>query len=251
MTEEPERGLYVYGVVAAGGPPLPAVAGVGGGELRLVTEGDLAAVVSPVSLGLRTGRRAELLSHSDVLNSVALERDVVPVQFGTVMVDEDEVVRDLLVDQEAWLLHLLRRVADAVQLNLRATYVQDQVLAEIVRRSPQIAALRARTRDLPTGVPHPDALQLGRLVAEEMEATRAADRDGLVRTIAPLAREVSVRDRADADTVVDVALLVDRDSVDEVDDALEILAEEIHDRIRMSLTGPLAPFDFVREESWV
>jgi hypothetical protein len=252
MSEDPQRGLYVYGVVAAAGyPPLPAVPGVGGEPLELVTHGDLAAVVSPVSLGLRRGRRAELLSHSDVLNAIAVERDVVPAQFGTVMHDEGEVVRDLLHDQEPGLLHLLDRLSGAVQLNLRATYVQDQVLGEIVRANPRVAALRERTRDLPPGVPHPDAVQLGRLVSDEMEVARAVDRDALLRTITPLAREVRVRDRTDIDTVVDVALLVDRDAVAGVEDSLEGIAAEVHPRIRMSLTGPLAPFDFVREESWV
>jgi hypothetical protein len=253
MGEGSGRGLYVYGVVGAGADatPLPDLTGVGGAALDLVVSNELAAVVSPVSLDLRTGRRAELLSHSEVLNAVAAQREVIPVQFGTVMLDEHEVVSELLEAQESWLRHLLDHLADAVQLNLRATYVEERVLAEIVRRSPRIAALRERTRSLPEGVLHPDSVQLGRLVSDEMEATRADDRESLVQSVVPLAREVFLRDRADVATVVDLALLVGRRSVADVEARLEAIAEDVHERIRMSLTGPLAPFDFVREESWV
>jgi hypothetical protein len=207
-------------------------------------------VVSPVPLGLRSGRRAELLSHSEVLNTLAKTHDVIPVTFGTVMRGEPEVVHELLEAQAPWLGHLLQRLAGTVQLNFRATYVQERVLAELVRGNPEIASLRERTRGLPSGVPHPDALRLGRLVADELEATRVEDREALVQVVAPLARELVVRDRADADTVADLALLVDRGSPRDVEARLERVAEEHHERMRMTLTEPLAPFDFVREESW-
>jgi hypothetical protein len=50
--------------------------------------------------------------------------------------------------------------------------------------------------------------------------------------------------------VLDRALLVDRESVALVETELERVATDVHERIRLQLTGPLAPFDFVEDEPW-
>jgi hypothetical protein len=48
--------------------------------------------------------------------------------------------------------------------------------------------------------------------------------------------------------VLDVALLVDDSGAPRLVDALEALAEAVHERILLRLVGPLAPFDFVGAE---
>jgi hypothetical protein len=65
-----------------------------------------------------------------------------------------------------------------------------------------------------------------------------------------LVRESRVRERGTTDHVLDLALLVDRESLGVVERELEAIATDVHERIRLQLTGPLAPFDFVQEEPW-
>jgi hypothetical protein len=50
--------------------------------------------------------------------------------------------------------------------------------------------------------------------------------------------------------ILDVALLVEDEQASALEDHLEMLAEQVHDRVRLSLTGPLAPYDFVSEVAW-
>jgi hypothetical protein len=45
--------------------------------------------------------------------------------------------------------------------------------------------------------------------------------------------------------VLDLALLVDADRAQEVEDHLEHLAAEATGRLRFRLAGPMAPYDFV------
>ena len=47
---------------------------------------------------------------------------------------------------------------------------------------------------------------------------------------------------------MDVAVLVDDDRRDEFEQQLEDLAEAVHERIRLRLVGPVAPFDFVGDD---
>ena len=97
MPEPGDTGLYVYGIVPSTGSSLPEhLRGMDGHAVELVTDGELGAVVTAISLPRPPGRRRDLLSHSDVLNALATDLDVVPLRFGTVLPDADAVVRDLL-----------------------------------------------------------------------------------------------------------------------------------------------------------
>jgi hypothetical protein len=251
MPEPGNTGLYVYGIVPSTSSALPEeLRGMDGHAVELVTYEGLGAVVTEVAIPRPPGRRRDLLSHSDVLNALAAELDVVPLRFGTVFPDGEAIIRDLLTARTGALTKLLARLTDAVQLNLRATYVEERVLAEVVEENPEIRDLRRRTRHLPEGTPHPEALRLGRLVSLALEDKRREDSALLAECVLPLVRESRLRERATTDHVLDVALLVDRESVAMVESELERVATDVHQRIRLQLTGPLAAFDFVEEEPW-
>ena len=251
MPEPGDRGLYVYGVVASVDAAPPGDArGMDGHPLELVSTESLGALVTEVSLPRPPGRRRDLMSHSDVLNVMATEWDVVPVRFGTVFPSRDEVVDKLLTARSAELTALLERVGDATQFNLRATYVEERVLADVVRADPEIRRLKERTERLPAGTTHPEVLRLGRLVSGAMAAQRREDSAVLAGRVLPLVKDSRVRERSATDHVLDLALLVDRAAMGVFEEELEELAGEVHERIRLQLTGPLAPFDFLEGEPW-
>src|SRR3954447_11991008 len=133
MAEPGDTGWYVYGIVPSTGSLAPVdIQGMDGRGVEVIPGGGLGAVVTEISLPRPPGRRRELLSHSDVLNAVVRHHDVVPLRFGTIFADTQAVVDDLLVARSTALRRSLDRVFDAVQLNLRATYVEERVLADVV-----------------------------------------------------------------------------------------------------------------------
>jgi Gas vesicle synthesis protein GvpL/GvpF len=250
MPEPSDSGLYAYGIVPSGSRVPDHLRGMDGHAVELVTDDALAAVVTAVVLPRPPGRRRDLLSHSDVLNSLAVQQDVIPLKFGTVFPDAGAIVQDLLAARSAPLSMLLDRLRGAVQLNLRASYVEERVLAGVVQGNREISELRDRTQGFPEGTPHPDALRLGRLVSGALDDLRTEDSAMLVERVLPMVRESRIRERATTDHVLDIAMLVDRESIAFVESELERVAAEVHERIRLQLTGPLAPFDFLEEEPW-
>ena len=120
-------GCYVYGVVPAGAE-VDGLLGVDDQEVSFVDAGDVAVAVSPLDLDRPPARRAELMAHSRVVDALADAGPVVPVRFGSVALDEESAVEEVLADDRD-LVVLLQRLAEVVQLNLRATYVEEQVLA--------------------------------------------------------------------------------------------------------------------------
>jgi Gas vesicle synthesis protein GvpL/GvpF len=246
----PDTGYYVYGVVPAVERERPALAGIDARAVEYVEHGDVVAAVSVFVLDRPPGRRAELLAHSAVLEALAADGPVVPVQFGSVLADRDAVVSDLLEPDRETFARLLERLRGTRQYNLRATYVEDQVLAEIVRTRPDIAELRRRTRTLPEGMVHPDLVRLGELVSQAMEGKRQDDADQVLEVLLPHVVAESPRAGGGVDHLLEVAVLVDEQRVPEMEAALETLAEALHERVRLRLTGPVPPYDFVEEERW-
>ena len=249
LLTEVEVGCYVYAVLRVG-DEVVGLQGLDDADVEYVEQGSLAAAVSRLVLDRPPGRRAELVAHSRVVDALAEAGPVVPVQFGSVLADRDSVLADLLVDGEQHFDALLTRLERLTQLNLRATYVEESVLAEVVAADPEIAELRRRTRGLPEGTLHPDLVRLGEAVAHALEQRRESDGDQLLQALAPLVAETRVRPGGGVDHVLDVALLVERERVAEVEQLLEDLAEAWHERIRLRLVGPVAPYDFVEGGGW-
>lgn len=240
------QGRYVYGVVPAATsipPDLPA--GVAGAEVGLVTHGDVAAVVSAVDPDQPTARRADLVAHSGVLDGLADPGPVLPVRFGSVLQDEDAVVRDLLESDHDRLRAMLDDLSGHVQLSVRASYDEELVLAEVVTEDPDVAALRERTRDLPEDASYAERIRLGELVAGAMEAKRETDGSALLAAVLPHCAGHRTREGSGLGHLLEGSFLVHRDRRAGFEDALEGVAEGLHPRARVQLLGPLAPYDYV------
>lgn len=238
-------GILVYGVLPAGTAAPDGLAGLDDEPVRLVTGGQVAAAVADLRLERPPGRRKELLAYHAVVDALAETGPVAPIRFGSVLTDEDAVVHDLLLAQEAELARLLEDLRGRRQFNLRASYVEEVVLAELVAEHPEIHALRERTKDLPEEASYRDRVRLGELVSRGLAARAEDDAAMLLDAVLPLAVGHAVRGRPGGRDVLDVALLVDDDRARELEEHLEALAEAVHERIRLRLVGPVAAYDFV------
>jgi hypothetical protein len=238
-------GLFVYAVVPAERDLPEGVTGVDGSSLALVPYGDIGAVVGEVTIERPPGRRADLTAYAAVMEALLPAGPVAPIAFGCVMPDDRAVVAELLAPREAELVALLSRLEGHVQYNVRAGYVEETVLAEIVRSNPEIERLRERTRDVPEDARVGDRIRLGELVSQAWERLARLDADHLLGAVAPMVSAHAVRRDPGPGAALDAALLVDTARSQELEDTLEHLAETAHGRLRLSLVGPLAPYDFV------
>jgi hypothetical protein len=248
---------FVYGVVAAPAAVRVTAAGVGGAPVRAVERGDLAALVSDLGADQVPGRREDLDAHAQVLAQTIESVTVVPMRFG-VSLDSDDAVREqLLARNEELLRQLLRDLDGHVQATLKAFYIEDALLREIVRSNPEIARLREATagRDDDPAT-HSARLQLGQMVAAAVEAQRAADADALLRRIQPLVADVRTEQPTHERIALHAQLLVRRDRAAELEAAVEELAGAHAEQLRLRYVAPLAPFSFsevaldAEEPSW-
>lgn len=248
--DAPGTGYYVYGVVPVTGVPHPRLQGIDDVEVVFVEHQQVAAATSPIVLDRPPGRRAELLAHTGVVDALAAAGAVLPVRFGSILEDRDSVVHDFLAPAHDRFVDLLANLEGCRQFNLRASYVADQVLAEVVRTHPEVAELRRRTRELPPETMHPDLVRLGELVSRAMEHKRVEDAQLIMDTVRPFVLDDSSKQGGGVDHLLEVAFLVEDERIAELEQGLEELAEAVHERIRLRLTGPVAPYDFAEASAW-
>jgi hypothetical protein len=241
-------GCYLYGVVPADLVVPTDLKGVDDQVVSLIPYGDVAAVTSLLDTERTLAGRADLLAHSRVLDAVAALGPVIPVRFGSVLENRDAVKADLLEPSHERFHAMLEDLAGHSQFTVRARYDERQVLSEVVAENPEIAQLRAATREQPDDALYGDRVRLGELVARALEAKSAQDGRDLLEALERHAAAVNIRESAGLDRLLDVALLVHDSRRAEFEQAVEKLAEAFAGRAQLKLVGPTAPYDFVEAE---
>ena len=234
----------VYGIVPAETPLDGAPPGIAGAPVRRVAAGGLAALVSAVGDDELRATRRDLLSHSAVLEHAVAAGPVLPLRFGTVLRDEDAVVEELLQPRRDELAALLERFERLVELRVKAFYVEEEVLKQIVRSDPAIARLREATQGVPDAAAYPQRVRLGEAVAHALDARRQHDAESILARLRPLAEDVVVEE-SEAALALTASFLVDRGRVAAFDEAMDELARNHEGLITFKYLGPLPPHSFV------
>lgn len=246
--------LHLYGVTTADAPPPPDLKGRRDGDLRLVSAGDLAVIVSDVDADTPAGRK-DLLAHAHVLEGYAEESTVLPMQFGIALPDDDAVREQVLEKDRESLEYLLHSFDGLLQVTVQAFHHEEPALREVLRRHPQLMAAREEMRAFPETATQARQVDLGQAVASGLEELQEEDRLMLLDRLAPLSRAVAENDANGAHEILHAAFLVERAERGAFDEAVGLLRSENEDRMRLRYVGPQPPYSFLEpmktgELSW-
>ena len=240
-------GLYVYGVIRSEAPAQFALSGIGGrgDSISTVLDDGLAAVVSASPIIRYEALRRNLMAHTEVLVEVMREHTVLPVRFGTIATDEGVVREKLLAGRRDEMLSLLDEMDGRVELGLKAFWPENSVFQEIVDEEPAIRTLRDGLMGRSAVETHFDRMRLGEMVEAAMLRKRERDAETILARVRPLAHGCKVNDVIGDRMVVNAALLVEKASEPEMDEAVEALDAELGHRLQFKYVGGLPPYNFV------
>lgn len=238
---------YVYGIVPSATRLPEGLVGVGApaGQVRVIPHDGIAALVSEFDETRPLGTRDDLLAHETVLDTVALNDPTLPMRFGAVLEDTDAVVEELLAAHHGHFADVLADLEGHVQYTVKARYVEQVVLREVLAEEPEVVRLRESTQQVPEDAGYYDRIRLGELVVKALARKRDVDGQILVDALAPQAAAVSEHGPGDEKDMATVAFLVQHTDRAVFEDAVEDLARDWDGRARLRLLGPLAPYDFV------
>ncbi|MGI5429739.1 GvpL/GvpF family gas vesicle protein [Streptomyces sp. CA-179760] len=234
---------YVYGIAANAHPALPeGMGGVGDPPrpVRILREGELAAIVSDAPEGLRPKRR-DLLAHQNVLSEAGAAACVLPMRFGSVAPDENSIT-GVLAERAEHYKERLRALEGRVEYNLKANHVEEAVLHQVMAQSPDIRGLAEANRQSGGGS-YDDKIRLGELVAAAVKAREADDAAALRSALDSAAEDVSVGPESTG-WLANVSYLVDRESAERFLAAVEQARKDMP-HLEVRVNGPLPPYSFV------
>ncbi|MGW1744438.1 GvpL/GvpF family gas vesicle protein [Streptomyces sp. NPDC002092] len=234
---------YVYGITASSHPALPEdLTGVGDPPrpVRVLQEGDLAAVVSDAPEGLRP-KRKDLLAHQSVLAEAGAAGPVLPMRFGSVAPDDDTVT-GVLAERAEHYKERLRALDGKVEYNVKATHHEDAVLHRVMSENPEIRAMSEANRKAGGGS-YEQRLRLGEMVVAAVKAREAEDAAELQSALEPAAAAVSAGPESTG-WLLNVSFLVERDSAESFLAEVEQIRKS-HPHIELRVNGPLPPYSFV------
>lgn len=264
----PDRVLYAYAVTPAtldtAGPP----PGVDGSTVRVVVEGNVAAIVSSVDRDAYAPERVEQLTeevawvaprasaHDAVVTWAGDRGPVIPLPIFTLFRDESSV-RQMLRERATELHATLERVGAGEEYGLRIFRLDDVLAKHAAALSDTLGALEQQARDANPGQRY---LLRRKLETEQRNEIRriAADvgRESF-QTLVPLSLEAvreplpaKGRDDAPGIAVLNAFFLVRRGALAPFQQALtEIVRKHESHGFRFDFTGPWPPYHFVRKRS--
>jgi hypothetical protein len=235
---------YLYAIVSAraAGEAYGPI-GIEGGDVRAISDGTLAAIVSDVPNQKLRPERRHLAAHHAVQTQLMGRGAMLPVAFGILADGPDAVRRILALNREA-LLEQLRTVEGKVEMTLRVSWDVSSIFEYFVRTHPELRRLRDRLFGAGREPSEDDKIELGRLFDRMLSEDRAADTRQILEALAPLCadvRECTLRTERD---VANLACLVVRDRLSQFEQGVFEAAKRFDDNYAFDYSGPWPPFNF-------
>ncbi|MGV9250048.1 GvpL/GvpF family gas vesicle protein [Streptomyces sp. NPDC003697] len=234
---------YVYGITAASHPALPdGMEGVGEPPrpVRVLREGELAAIVSDAPEGLRPKRR-DLLAHQNVLGEAGAAGCVLPMRFGSVAPD-DAAVTGVLAERADHYAERLQALDGKVEYNVKGSHIEEAVLHRVMAENAEVRAQAEANRQAGGGS-YDQKIRLGEMVAGAVKAREGEDAAEVIRALEPAAAAMSSGPESTG-WLVNASFLVDRNTAEDFLGAVED-ARKALPHVELRVNGPLPPYSFV------
>ncbi len=237
-----QTGVYLYGITTADAAGCPA-GGVAGAAVETLVEGRLAAVVSRIAPGRIRPQRANLAAHHRVLHELAEQSPVLPVVFGTVAGDEEQL-RCLLQENHDALVQRLTRLRGTVEMGLKIFWDLPNVFEYFVASHQELEAMRNRLFR-PGRTPSVDEkVQLGELFVSLLQQARQRHTRRVREALTPYCVEMRLIDAGEERLIMKLACLVQRDRQGQWEEGVRQAAGLFDDHYRFDYNGPWPPYNF-------
>ena len=224
--------------------------GGSGNRVHTINYRDLAAVVSDASqIGELELNRENTTTHELVIDTVLKDFTVLPVGFGCITDDADQIKERVLKSNFDQLKDLLKKMDGKVELILKALWKDNRILhQEVLKVDPGI---KNRLNKLfSTGKKDPGQLilssgKLGTRLLQAMDKVKKRYRDKFLVPLEQLALDKQFKKLFTPLMICNIAFLVTRDKQEKFEKAVDDLDQRYGQEVKFIYTGPSAPYSFV------
>jgi hypothetical protein len=231
-------GKYLYGIISGGGDTALGVRGLAGASLvhNIAHEG-LSCVASDYTSSHFDAMSKEelahyLVTHQTVVEQVIKKHPVLPLKFGTVLADSDEVHKLL--------------AQGLSQFSLTLFWLQDKVEAEVVASWAGGQVFEEKDAE-PDMLPPDEPLSTEQIKVSPPQR-RQSYLERMVGFLKPVSVDIQPRPIDPGGMAVSVAFLVEEANMEMFHERIKHLNALFYNQIDFQVIGPLPPYSFATVE---
>lgn len=236
---------YLYAVIPATAEREYGNIGIDGELVYLITDNQVAAVVSDFSNGKIRPERRHIAAHQTVLKRLMEEETPLPITFGVIAEGVKEIKRILSLNRKTF-VEQLRRVHGKVEMGLRVAWDVPNIFEYFVNTHPEIRVSRDHFMGENRIPSQEDKIELGRLFDRVLQEDREEHTDRVEAMLSPVCFEIKRNATRTERDVMNLACLVARDAVEkEFEVAIFEAAHGFDNNFSFDFNGPWAPHNFM------
>ena len=184
----------------------------------------------------------ELISHQQIIEKIMEQSPILPVKFGTILKNEQEVTSVLDKDY-LFLYNTLQKLEDKIELDLVCFWNELKAAQMAFQESKRIQNMQKKISKKGE-VPLEDKIVLGKLVTVYLASKKEKISSKILKTLKKETVENCGHALADVNMLLNQAFLVEKDKQEAFNNALDRLDSKFADLVNFRLVGPLPPYSF-------
>jgi hypothetical protein len=241
-----KEGKYLYCIIETNQHQSFGPIGIGGrgDELQTICFQNIGAVVSNSPIMKYSVSRENTIAHAKAIEEVMKEHTVLPVRFGTIAENEEEVKKILAREYDKF-VDLLKNIEGKKELGLKAIFDKEALYKGILEKYEDIRELKEKFMALPSERTHYQRMEIGNRVESALQKEKEIYQKYILDALSPLALEVKINHNYGELMIINAAFLVKEVNELKFDQMIQGLTEKLAEKIKFKYVGTLPPFNFV------
>lgn len=237
-------GKYLYGLAYGEFTPGSDLRGLANAVVHTIEFQDIAAVVSDHPVEKLQLLRRNLEPHHRVIQESSRHSTFIPVTFGHISENEQEILQ-VLRNNYARIKDELTRLAGKAEMGVKLFWDVDNIFEYFVNRDQELKKRRDRIFGK-SRVTLEEKLELGAFFEERLKQERERSASRLIEALQEVTSEVRVNTPTDEKMVLNAAFLIYREQEKTFEAVLYRAAGIFDSNFNLDYNGPWPPYNFVR-----
>lgn len=243
-------GKHIYCVIKTDDVRNFGSIGIGGqdDEVCTVPHRDIAAVVSDSPVISYSSLNKEdlirqLAAHQSVVEQVMKDYTVLPIKFGTIARDVENV-REILKKAYTDFKSALEKMDNKVELDVVALWNDLNSTFQEIGEKKEIKEFKQEIMRKPTDQTYEDRINLGKMVKSVLDEKRNRCATEILEVLKEEAEDFRSHPLMADSMIMNIAFLINRSKEKEFEQKVNELNEKYREKIDFRIVGPLPPYSF-------
>lgn len=239
---------YLYGIFPVPGPDQLAVEGLDKQPIFVHGLDDFVFLYSEAQQARYLASRKNLLGHERVLEAAMKQgyRTLLPLQFGLIIEDWDQVYKQLIEPQADQLKQLFAKLEGRREVSVKLLWDQANELELLMAENDHLRQKRDRLEGKQLSMD--EVVAIGQAIEAAMDQRKTNILEAFRAGLNPLAVEVIENDPMMDTMIYNAAYLIPWDEEPGFSQTLEAIDARFSDRLRIRYNNFTAPYNFAQLE---